>query len=146
MFPGGKFKVDQSIFQRLEEIVEIPEEDRYYKYHSVFDFEALQVEHKETLGGRETHYTHVPVSYSVCSNIPGHTEPVHISSDDPQFLIDSMVTLQLEHQETASKLTREKFKHVFNQLNEEIEAFQESENFEKLKTMENITKVSCAIL
>ena len=62
--------------------IEVPESDRYYKYISMYDYEAIQVPDNEIVHGREMHYLHIPASYSVCSNIPGNTEPVHIASND----------------------------------------------------------------
>ena len=63
----------------------------------------------------------MPVTFSVCSNIPDHTEPIHVvSKGDPQELVDEMVTIQLKHQTKASYLMRKKFEEVFNLLNQEI--------------------------
>ena len=57
----------------------------------------------------------------MCSNIPDHTEPIHVvSKGDPQELVDEMVTIQLKHQSKASFLMRQKFEEVFNLLNQEI--------------------------
>ena len=87
---------------------------------------------------------HVPATFSVCSNIPGHTEPVHkVSNGNPQNLVDEMVKLQLEHQTTASRLMREKFQWVFNILTrkEDIQQQLETEKSGKLDRIHKIYTV-----
>ena len=79
VYIGGKFHRDQTIFERLEkEGFHTQEEDRYYPFISVFDYEAIQVPKDNVLKGRNIHFEHVPASFSLCSNIPGHKEPVQI--------------------------------------------------------------------
>ena len=123
VYIGGKFKTNDTIFERLDRLgIKIPEKDRYYEYVSAYDFEAIQIPDMETVRGREMHYVHVPATFSICSNIPGHTEPKHVVSDgNPQKLIDTMVSMQLEHQKAASDLMRAKFHDVLSTLNEHLE-------------------------
>ena len=69
---------------------------------------------------------HMSVTFSVCSNSPGHTEPVHkVSDGNPQNLVDEMLKLQLEHQTTARQLLRDKFQSVLNILIQKIEDCQQ---------------------
>ena len=136
VYIGGKFKTNDTIFERMEKVgINVPESDRYYKFISTFDYEAIQAPSEETVQGREMHYVHIPASFSVCSNIPGHTVPRHEASDgSPQKLVDTMVQLQLEQQETASLYMREKFEWVFDELQEELITL------EKLKSEEGKKK------
>ena len=97
--------------------INIKEEDRYYKYVSTFDYEAIQEPDDQTIKGRKMHYVHIPATFSVCSNVPGHTELIHkVSDGNPQNLVNEMVKLQLQHQAVASELMRAKFQWVFNTL------------------------------
>ena len=123
IYVGGKFHRDQTIFERLEEEgFQIPEEDRYYPFVSVFDYEALQVPKHDTIRGRNICFEHVPATFSLCSNIPGHEEAVHVQSGgDPQALVDEMVRLQLEHQKTAGAFMEEKHQVVLEALYSRIE-------------------------
>ena len=93
IYVGGKYKKDLSLFQRLENAgYVVPEGDRFYPLISSFDMEAFQVKRNEKLRGRDILYKHVPASFSVHSNIPGHTAPQHRqSSENPQKLIDELV-------------------------------------------------------
>ena len=127
IYVGGKFRQSDTIFERLKkEGIDIPQEDRFYPFISVFDYEALQVPRDELIGGREIHFRHVPATFSLCSNIPEHTEPIHVTSNgDPQELVDKMITIQLQHQEKASYLMRKKFDEVFKLLNREIAELEE---------------------
>ena len=118
LYIGGKFKTNDTIFERLDKVgIKIQEQDRYYKFVSTYDYEAIQTPDDETVHGRKMHYVHVPATFSVCSNVPGHIEPVHMVSDgNPQNLVNEMVKLQLQHQAVASKSMRAKFQWVFDTL------------------------------
>ena len=128
IYLGGKYRKDRTIFERLElEEFEIPDEDRYFPFFSCFDYEAIQKPRHEKIKGREILFKHEPATFSICSNIPGHTEVVHeISDGDPQRLVDKMVEIQLKQQTTSSSLMREKFSYIIDPLNSEIEQLTES--------------------
>ena len=126
VYVGGKFKPKETIFDWLaKEGYDVPEEDRYYKFISVYDYEAIQVKNEETLKGRSIRYTHQPISFSVCSNIPGHTQPVHKVSSKPQKLVDKMVRIQLEHQKTAESIMQSKFAWIIESLQAKLDMFEE---------------------
>ena len=119
LYTGGKFDASlETVFDKLEKIgIVVPEEDRYYKYVSVFDFEAIQVPDETRAHGRDYHFIHIPATFSVCSNIDGFKEPVHVQSEgSPQKLVDELVKLQLQHQEAASRIMRKKFDYIFEEL------------------------------
>ena len=94
IYLGGKFKTNDTLFERLENWkikIKVPEEDRYYRYISTYDFEAIQVPDNDFVHGRSMHSVHVAATFSIASNIPGHTEPVHeVSDGNPQKLDDKM--------------------------------------------------------
>ena len=77
-------------------------------------------------------YKHVPLSVSICSNVPTFQNPVcFISDGDPQDLVNKMV----DHLELISdhsyRLLREEFADVYDQLDQrEVE----EENGESTKT------------
>ena len=122
IYLGGKFDAShENIFEKLEKIgIYVPEIDRYYDFISVFDFEAIQVPDNSKVHGRDILYVHIPATFSVCTNIPGYETPVHVQSDgSPQALVDKLVALQVKHQETASRIMREKFEWVFTRMAQE---------------------------
>ena len=122
IYVGGKFKPNETLFERLESWkigINVPEKERYYRYVSAFDFESIQVPDDEVVHGRSMRTVHVPVTFSIYSNIDEHTEPVHVVSDgDPQKLVDRMIEIQLKQQEKASSLMHAKFHWVFKHLEE----------------------------
>ena len=146
IYVGGKFKTNDTIFERLYRVlgIDVPECDRYYKYLSVYDFEAIQVPDCGTVCGREMHYTHVPATFSICSNIPDHTQPRHVASDgDPQKLVDTMVEIQLEQQEAASAIMREKFQEILDQLDENVTGLEDAKSDEGKRKYQEIKTLKC---
>ena len=127
-YNGGKLKPAETIFDWLEkEGYNVPEKDRFYPFFSVFDYESIQEKKEENIKGRFIKYTHVPASFSICSNIPGHTEAVHVVSDgNSQKLVDKMVLNQLQHQKTSSSIMRKKFSPIFDKLQSEINYIQDT--------------------
>ena len=70
--------------------------------------EAFQIKRNEKLQGREVLYKHAPASFSVHSNIDGHTAPQHRQSNgDPQKLIDKLMSVLLLQQESANRIMHE---------------------------------------
>ena len=120
IYPGGKFDAShETIFDKLHKLgIEIPERDRYYKFVSVFDFEAVQIKDNVIIHGRDINFVHEPATFSVCSNIPGYTNPVHVQGQrgKTQELVDKLVELQLVHQKQASDIMRSKFAWVIQKL------------------------------
>ena len=100
----GKYGNMKTLFEELEALeISIPEELRYYPYFSCFEMEALQVPIKKEVCGLQICFEHIPATASICSNIDGHTEAVHLVSDgDTQHLIDSIVEVLLAHQSQTS--------------------------------------------
>ena len=118
-YSGGKLRPTETVFDMLEKVgIVVPKEDRFYPYITVFDYEAMLRKEDSKVHGRDFRSAHVPLSYSICSNIPGHTDVVHTLSDGcPQKLVDSMVEHQLTHQTKASELMRQKFSAVIEKYN-----------------------------
>ena len=93
--------------------IHVPECDRYDPYFVVYDFEALYVPIEEELQGRTLHFKHVPATVSICSNVPGHTNPVHIRSHgEPQQLVDEFVQELMRIQ-----AARERYQPIIDALN-----------------------------
>ena len=148
VYISGKFKTNETIFERLYRVmgINVAEEDRYYKFVSVYDYEAIQVPDQQTVRGREMHFVHVPATFSICSNIPDHTDPQHVvSGGNPQALVDKMVELQLEQQETASAIMRDKFEEIFNVLDEKLTALENLKSEEGKNKYNEIKTLKCGL-
>ena len=77
IFKGGVYSLPQTIFQRLEHVnISVPEQIRYYPFFITYDAEAfLSKDVPESNCTIHWQNKHVPLSISVCSNIPGFKQP-----------------------------------------------------------------------
>ena len=79
MFPGGVYKITQTIFDSLEdEGIVIPDVLKYFPYRATFDFECYSKKENQHPGNTAKltwEAEHVPLSVSVCSNIHGNVQP-----------------------------------------------------------------------
>ena len=76
------------IFEELEgKGIIVPEEACYFPYHATFDFQCyFDKEKAEELKTQKLNWqsSHVPLSESVCSNVPGYEEQkCFMSNSDP---------------------------------------------------------------
>ena len=79
VFPGGAYKVPQTIFDLLaDEGVEISDDLKYFPYRETYDFECY-FKRKTGLLRNTAKLTweaeHIPLTVSVCSNVPGYDHP-----------------------------------------------------------------------
>ena len=116
---GGKYRNKKTVFELLDTIDKnVPECDRYDPYLAVYVFEALQVPIEEELQGRTLLFKHVPATVSICSNVPGHTDPVHIRSHgEPQQLIDEFIQKLLRIQAARGRLMSDRYQPIIDALN-----------------------------
>ena len=123
-YPGGAYHVPKTIFEELEdEGILVPEEARYFPYRATFDFECyFNKEKAEELKNTEKlnwQSVHVPLSVSVCSNVPEYQEPkCFVSSGDPKEFIEEFIQYLVSVSTKSSSLLREKYAPVFEALND----------------------------
>ena len=123
-FPGGVFHLPKTVFELLEEEgVSIPEDLKYFPYHATFDFECLF--NKETVpqDSVKVHWEaqHVPLSVSVCSNIPDYNKPICFLSDgDSKDLLKNLIDYLVKISQHSYSLMRERFTPVFDAIDERI--------------------------
>ena len=121
-YPGGAYHVPSTIFDDLEdEGVIVPEEGRYFPYRATFDFECyFEKEKAQELRNTEKltwQSTHVPLSVSVCSNVPGYEEPkCFVSEGDPNQFITEFIQYLLSISTKSSFLLRQEYAEVFEAL------------------------------
>ena len=118
-YPGGAYHVPKTIFEELEDKgILVPEEARYFPYRATFDFECyFNKEKAEELRNTEKlnwQSAHVPLSVSVCRNVPEFQEPkCFVSSSDPKEFIQYLVSISTK----SSSLLQERYAPVFEALN-----------------------------
>ena len=124
-YPGGVYRPEPTVFDLLEqEGIMVDEEDRYYPYRIVFDFECyFDKQHIPASTEKlEWKAKHEPLSVSVKSNTLGFTETkCFITGGEPEVLVHEMLTYMLRIQDTAQAIMREVHQDSYNQLLELIE-------------------------
>ena len=95
-FPGGVYSHPKTVFELLEEEgIHIPADLRYFPHRAVYDFECCfetVQEGSKTTNKLTLEALHVPLSVSVCSNVPGYKEPMcFISNGDADELLQNML-------------------------------------------------------
>jgi len=125
VYPGGFFKAQQTIFEKLEECdIQVPPEEQIFPWFIAYDFEAM-LQKLDATGDGKLQYTakHVPISVSLCSNAPGHTKPVCIIDTDLHKLLESIFKEMNEIQETVSELSENKWGWIKKELGKIIECW-----------------------
>ena len=121
-YPGGAYHVPKTIFEELEdEGIVAPEEWRYFPFHATFDFEccfdqekAQELKNTEKLTWQSAH---VPLSVSVCSNMPGYQAPrCFVSEGDSDLLLEEFVQYLTTISIKSSSLLRQRYAEVFEAL------------------------------
>ena len=116
--PGGAYNVPQTIFDLLaDKGIDIPED-------LTFDFECY-FKHKTSHPRNTTKLTweaeHIPLSVSVCSNVPGYNKPkCFVSSGDTREMIQQFVEYLVQISQESYVLLLDRFMDVFEQINERI--------------------------
>ena len=110
------------MFQELEEEgIIVPEEARYFPYRATFDFECYfdkeKAQELRNTGKLNWESAHVPLSVSVCSNVPGYQAPKCVVTDgDPNGLISEFIHYVVSISTKSSFLLREQYADVFEVL------------------------------
>ena len=119
---GGTYHVPKTVFEQLEEEdIIVPEEARYFPYHATFNFEcsfdqekAQELKNTDKLNWQSSH---VPLSVSVCSNVPGYQEPkCFVSNGDPNEFISEFIQYLTKISLKSSSLLREQYADVLEAL------------------------------
>ncbi|KAJ8311825.1 hypothetical protein KUTeg_010638 [Tegillarca granosa] len=117
-YPGGFFKSNQTVFQKLEHYnIDVPVTDRTFPWFIVYDFEAMleKVDQDQTPYLKWTR-KHIPISVSVCSNVPGYTEPFCIVDENCDQLVSSMVSYMHEISSKVLELAGARWDWIFEKL------------------------------
>ena len=120
-YPGGAYHVPKTVFQELKEGIIIPEEARYFPYRATFDFQCyFNKEKTQELRNTDKlnwESAHVPLSASVCGNVPGYQAPkCFVTDGDPNGLISEFIQYFVSISTKSSSLLREQYADVFEAL------------------------------
>ncbi|XP_033729711.1 uncharacterized protein LOC117318893 [Pecten maximus] len=142
-YPGGFHSSRTTIFDQLDEFgIVVPQEDRFYPWFAVYDFEALLQQTDETDSGKlQWTMEHVPISVSVCSNVLGFEEAVCLANPDTGELVFDMIERLEKIQETAQALATEKWKYVFEEIDEQLNQWNEYDGLAGKMMLNAFTKL-----
>ena len=128
IFPGGYYRQKVSIFEEMEDLgVYVPENQRVYDFFAVWDLESC-LEKVPIVDEKKLTYTHIhrPISCSIASNVPGHTEAHCIVTDDQQDLVTQMFEKFLEIWNSATVLSYRKWGGYLTMLKQKIAKVEEA--------------------
>ena len=122
---GGAYKVPQTIFDLLEdERIHIPEKLKYFPCRATFDFDCYfkkEDQHPRNTAKLTWEAEHVPLSVSVCSNVPGYDQPnCFVSSGSAKEMIKQFVEYLVQISQESYILLLDRFSDVFDQSNQRI--------------------------
>ena len=125
VFPGGAYKVPQTIFHLLEDKgIHIPEDLKYFPYRATFDFECYfkkEDQHLRNTAKLTWEAEHIPLSVSVCSNVPGYDQPkCFVSSSNTREMLKQFIDYLVEISQESYALFLDHFSDVFEQINQRI--------------------------
>ena len=125
IFPGGAYKVPQTIFDLLDdEGIDIPEHLKYFPYRAPFDFECYfkrETEHPRNTANLTWEAEHIPLSVSVCSNVPGYDQPkCFVSTGNTNDMIQGFEEYLVQISQESNVLLLGRFSDIFEQINERL--------------------------
>ena len=97
----------------------VSNDDKYYPYECVFDFEALlkKIESKDETKQLQIISEHVPVSVSIFSNVPEYdVKPTFLCTDKPHKLIDEFIKTILKISLKAESINKIKYANIIEFL------------------------------
>ena len=131
MYIGGSYQPEPTVFELLaDEGITVDEEKQFYPYRITYDFVSYFC--KEDLPKSSDKLTweakHIPLSVSICSNVPGYLEPqCFVREGDPQELICKMLDYMHHIQTTAETYLHEEHSDYYNALLELVQQKQQLE-------------------
>jgi hypothetical protein len=123
-FPGGTYKTPKTIFDLLEdEGIAIPQHLRFFPYRTTFDFECMfdRDDRPDNSAKLTWEAKHVPLSVSVCSNVPSYDQPrCFVSDGDCKDLVKRMIDYLVEISKESGTLVKEQFSAIFRAIDEKL--------------------------
>ncbi|CAH3160600.1 unnamed protein product [Porites lobata] len=124
-FPGGAYKTPPTIFELLEdEGFTIPPHLKYFPYRATFDFECMFNRQTGLNNTKKLTWNakHIPLSVSVCSNVPDYDHPkCFVSTGDSKHLVKEMIDYLVEISQKSSDLMKQEFSFLFEAIDQKLE-------------------------
>ena len=117
-YPDGYYKVGSTIFEKMSDVgVDVPQELRIYPYYVCFDYESMMSLLTPQDAPRAGFTAeHVPISFSMCSNIPGLEKPEFRAHPSPAKLVQTFVDLLEDYSARSYELLEPFYRPYLLQL------------------------------
>ena len=116
-YPGGFHQSRVDVADKLARIGVHVEEELFFPYFAVFDFEAILEKSEETTTDRlKWTQKHNPISVSVCSNVPGYTAAHCVVEPDLEQLLQDMLNRLNDIQQKSYLLALVKWSYIWEQI------------------------------
>ena len=147
-FPGGAYKTPPTIFQLLEdEGFSVPTEHKYFPYRATFDFECM-FNSTTTLSNTEKltwNAKHIPLSVSVCSNVPEYDQPkCFVSDGDSKQLVKEMVDYLVKTSQESYHLMKQEFSPIFDAIDQRLEELKQTPQGYRTSEESNTDRPECS--
>ena len=121
-YVGGSYQPEPTVFELLaDEGIIVDTSKQYYPYRITYDFESYFDKMDIPMATTKSRWEakHVPLSVSICSNVPGFTTPqCFITEGDTCELVTNMVKYMHTIQETATAILTEEHHIYYTELDE----------------------------
>ncbi|KAJ8317503.1 hypothetical protein KUTeg_005407, partial [Tegillarca granosa] len=111
IYPGRFYKMPTTLFEKMDDFgITFPLEERTFPWFICFDFESI-LENVELQQSPNLQWKrkHVPISVSICSNVPEHTEPLWVINSNQDYLVKTMVDKMFEITSKVKTLAEDKW-------------------------------------
>lgn len=143
---GAFYRPSKTIFEELS-YFGINCKNRVYPWFIVYDFEALLHKVQDQRSEKvEWTQEHMPISVSICSNVPGFEEPHCLVNDNGDELVREMVGYMKDIAEKTELLAKERWgrelgelkhrtKNSVSSMEEDEEDTEEDDEAKKIKQL-----------
>ena len=122
-FKGGPFRIKMNLFDLLELAgINVPQHLRNYPYIVTWDTEAMLIRIYTETNRTKFTFRHEVISISICSNVPGYTEPICIMRENnlsTHDLVNSFLDYLLEICQTANLIMMARYEPYRQELDDE---------------------------
>ena len=129
IFPGGFYKTNDTIFEKIRSLgIDLHEDDLYCPYFAVWDMEAMLIKSQTSSNDRKLQWLaqHVPISVSIASNVKDFESPkCFVNLNTSELISDMMIYLQKISEHNAEYL-RCKYEEVLLQLDQLQDEYQDT--------------------
>ena len=125
-FPGNAYVVPPTIVEQLsdEGIQMVPDHLRFFQHFATFEFESMFSKNNlpENTAKLEWENIHVPLSVSVCSNVPGFKDAkCFITNGNAHDFIKEYISYLVEISQENYRLLLGNFEDIFAEIDQKIE-------------------------